>query len=93
MCLLYSNIKVYHISDECPSQNSVDQQDFYFFVNFFIGLNLSHIIGAVTEMVPDLIWAPDFFGSQEIWAPRTLGHNRCGPEKLGTHYPVKLVPA
>ena len=35
-------------------------------------------------MVPDLIWAPDFFGSprnlgpekfepQEIWAPRSLG--------------------
>ena len=20
-------------------------------------------------MVPDLIWAPDFFGSQEIWSP------------------------
>ena len=23
---------------------------------------------AVTEMVPDLIWAPDFFGPQEIWS-------------------------
>ena len=21
-------------------------------------------------MVPDLIWAPDFFGPQEIWAPK-----------------------
>ena len=27
---------------------------------------------AITEMVPDLIWAPDFFGPQEIWAPRNL---------------------
>ena len=24
-------------------------------------------------MVPDLIWAPAFFGSQEIWSPRSLG--------------------
>ena len=23
---------------------------------------------AVTELVPDFIWAPDFFGPQEIWA-------------------------
>ena len=23
---------------------------------------------AITEMVPDLIWAPDFFGPQEIWS-------------------------
>ncbi len=22
---------------------------------------------AVTEMVPNLIWAPDYFGPQEIW--------------------------
>ena len=29
-------------------------------------------------MVPDLIWAPDIFGSQEIWSPRNLG-----PKKFG----------
>ena len=23
-------------------------------------------------MVPNLIWAPDFFDLQEIWAPRSL---------------------
>ena len=28
---------------------------------------------AVTEMVPDLIWPPNFFGPWEIWAPRSLG--------------------
>ena len=27
---------------------------------------------AVTEMVPNLIWAPDYFDLQEIWAPRSL---------------------
>ena len=39
-------------------------------------------------MVPDLIWAPDFFvpreicsprfGPQEIWSPRTLGPTKVG---------------
>ena len=33
---------------------------------------------AITEMVPDPIWAPDIFGPQEIRSPRSLG-----PEKLG----------
>ena len=33
---------------------------------------------AITEKVPYLIWAPDFFSPKEIWAPRNLG-----PEKLG----------
>ena len=28
---------------------------------------------AITEMVPDPIWAPDFFGPQEIWAPHIFG--------------------
>jgi hypothetical protein len=30
-------------------------------------------------MVPDLIWAPDFFGPQEIWSPSSLV-----PKKFGT---------
>ena len=34
---------------------------------------------AITEMVPDLIWAPDFFGPQEIWALRNLGPKNFGP--------------
>ena len=30
-------------------------------------------------MVPDLIWAPDFFGPQEIWALRNLVPKKFGP--------------
>ena len=33
---------------------------------------------AITEMVSDLIWTLDFFGSQEIWTPKKLG-----PKKFG----------
>ena len=34
---------------------------------------------AVTDLVPDLIWAPDFFGPQKVWAPRNLGPNKFDP--------------
>ena len=40
-------------------------------------------------MVPDLIWAPDLFGLQEIWALGNLGPGRFGtweiwsPKKFG----------
>ena len=30
-------------------------------------------------MVPNLIWAPDFFGPREIWAPRNSGPKNVGP--------------
>jgi len=30
-------------------------------------------------MVPNLIWAPEFFGPQEIWAPRNLGPKKIEP--------------
>ena len=30
-------------------------------------------------MVPDLIWASDFFGPQEIWFPRNLVPEKFGP--------------
>ena len=33
-------------------------------------------------MVPDLIWAPDFFGPQEIWAPWNLGPVKFGPREI-----------
>jgi hypothetical protein len=33
-------------------------------------------------MVPGLICAPDFFGLQEIWAPRSLGPKKFGPEEI-----------
>ena len=29
---------------------------------------------AITAMVPKLIWAPDFFGPQEIWSPHENHH-------------------
>ena len=37
---------------------------------------------AVTELVPELIWAPDFFGPQEIWALRNLGPRKFGPGEI-----------
>ena len=37
---------------------------------------------AITEMVPDLIWAPDFFGPWEIWAPRNLSPKKFGPWEI-----------
>ena len=30
-------------------------------------------------MVPNLIWAPDFFGPREIWSPRSLVPKKFGP--------------
>ena len=49
---------------------------------------------AITEMVPDLILGPDFFGPQEIWSPRISGpawnlHVMIfmrGPNFLGTKF-------
>jgi hypothetical protein len=37
---------------------------------------------AITEMVPDLIWAPDFFGPQEIWSLRNLVPKKFGPKEV-----------
>ena len=34
-------------------------------------------------MVPDLIWASDFFGPQKIGAPRNLDPKKFGPRKVG----------
>ena len=34
---------------------------------------------AITELVPELIWAPEFFGPQEIWSPSNLGPRKFGP--------------
>ena len=42
-------------------------------------------------MVPNLIWAPDFFGPQEIWSPRNLGHKKFGPREIWAR--INLVPA
>ena len=50
-------------------------------------------MGAIAEMVPDVIWDPDFFGPREIWSPRNLDPKKfgsCGaqiswgPSSLGT---------
>ena len=35
-------------------------------------------------MVPNLIWAPDFFGPQEIWSPKNLGCKKFGPWEIWT---------
>ena len=32
-------------------------------------------------MIPELIWAPDFFDPQEIWALRNLGPDKFGPQE------------
>ena len=39
---------------------------------------------ATTEMVPNHIWAPDFFGPQEVWALRNLSPKNLVPEKYGS---------
>ena len=39
-------------------------------------------IVAVTELVPELIWAPEFFGPQEIWSPSNLGPRKFGPWEI-----------
>ena len=41
----------------------------------------------MTEMVPELIWTPDFlvpkkFGPREIWAPRNLVPEKFGPQEI-----------
>ena len=41
-------------------------------------------------MVPDHIWAPDFFGPQEIWSPRILVPRNLGPAPFWS--PRNLVP-
>ena len=46
---------------------------------------------AVTEMVPDLILAPDFFGPREIWSPRNLVLKKFGPHEVWAS--TNLVPA
>ena len=33
-------------------------------------------------MVPDLIWAPDFFGPQEIWFARNLVSEKIWPKEI-----------
>jgi hypothetical protein len=46
--------------------------------------------GYITEMVPELIWALDFFGSQDIWFPRNLVPKKFGPQEIWS--PINLVP-
>ena len=40
------------------------------------------IYKANTEMVLVLIWAPDFFGPQEIWSLRNLVPKKFGPQEI-----------
>ena len=36
----------------------------------------------MTEMVPDFIWVPDFFGSGGIWFLRNLVPEKFGPREI-----------
>jgi hypothetical protein len=45
---------------------------------------------AVTEIVLNHIWAPDFFGPQEIWSPRNMVPRNLGPALFWS--PRNLVP-
>ena len=36
-----------------------------------------------TEMIPNLIWTPDLFGPQEIWATRHLDPRHLGLVEFG----------
>ena len=43
-------------------------------------------------MVPNLIWAPDFFGPQDIWSPRNLGPEKFGPQECWSlHEDAKYI--
>ena len=41
---------------------------------------------ALTEMVPNLIWAPEFLGPHKIWALRNLGPKKASFEKAMTTF-------
>ena len=47
-------------------------------------------IKAVTELVPEPIWSPEFFGPQEIWSPRNLVPEKFGPREIWS--PRNLAP-
>ena len=46
------------------------------------GLSLPCNFGAVTKMVPNLIWTHNFFGSQEIWAREVWAPRNLDPKKF-----------
>ena len=48
--------------------------------SFRLGIQIT--ILAITEMVPDLILALDFFGPQEIWSLRNLGPKKFGLREI-----------
>ena len=45
---------------------------------------------AITEMVPNLIWAPDFFGPGKIWALKNLGHEKFGPQEIWSLHEIAI---
>ena len=46
---------------------------------------------AITGMVPNLIWAPDFFGPQEIWPQRNLGPKKFGGPCMKMHMMIFML--
>ena len=51
---------------------------------------LQSIFQAIIEMVPNLIWAPGFFGPQKIWSPRNLDHEKFGPRENWTPHEIAM---
>ena len=49
------------VPNNCASRLLIFQN----FPNQYLAVYMSQLGVAVTEMVPELIWAPDFFGPQE----------------------------
>ena len=45
---------------------------------------------ATTEMVPDSILAPEFFGHQEIWSLRNLGPKKFGPREVWSFHEIAI---
>ena len=43
---------------------------------------------ALTEMVPNLIWAPDFFGPEKFWPQEVWSLRNMEPKKFGTRMKI-----
>ena len=60
------------------------------YVDTVFGISNKHAVcRAVTDLVPELIWAHDFFGPQEIWALRNLDPRKFGPQEI---WAPKILP-
>ena len=51
---------------------------------------LQSIFQAIIEMVPNLIWAPGFFGPPKIWSPRNLDPEKFDPRENWTPHEIAM---